>query len=223
MLKPLPLRTWSVLTAAGLALGLSCGAAAGPGNGPPDGLGCPGGQNIVVHLKRHINDLQGAQVGIRLASLLEKQVIDMPGNSPDQPVNVILFLTLQGPRLIDPAQPQDLVFGSAPEELGILVEGFLKAGGTIYACPLCATEIGLEASDLLYADAYPDNVKIAGGPDHGESVLARLSLEGRRTVARVVGHAQVVEDQADVSRQALDGRGDGIAGLGLDGTDGEAA
>lgn len=165
MLKPLSLGTWSVLTAAGLALGLSCGAAAGPGNGPPDGLGCPDGQNIVVHLKRHINDLQGAQVGIRLASLMEKQVIDMPGNSPDQPVNVILFLTLQGPRLIDPAQPQDLVFGSAPEELGTLVEGFLKAGGTIYACPLCATEIGLEVSDLLYADAYPDKVKIAGGPD----------------------------------------------------------
>ena len=58
---------------------------------------------------------------------------------------------------------------------------------------------------------------------HGESVLARLSLEGRRTVPGVVGHAQVVEDQADIARQALDGRGDGIAGLGPDGTGGEAA
>lgn len=58
---------------------------------------------------------------------------------------------------------------------------------------------------------------------HGESVLARLHFEGRLAAAGVVGHAQVVEDQADVARQALDGRGDGIAGLGFDGTDGEAA
>lgn len=153
----------------GLALTLAAGAAAGPGNGngngPPDGLDCPDGMNVVVHLKRHMNDLQGAQVAVRLATVLENQVIDMPGNAPDEPVNVVLFLTLQGPRLIDPAQPQDLVFGSAPETLGQVTEGFLAAGGTIYACPLCATEIGLEGDDLLYADGYPDNVKVAGGPD----------------------------------------------------------
>jgi diacylglycerol kinase family enzyme len=70
--------------------------------------------------------------------------------------------------------------------------------------------------------------RIAGGEKgdrrrHGESVLARLSSEGRRTVPGVVGHAQVVEDQADIARRALDGRGDGIAGLGPDGTGGEAA
>jgi predicted peroxiredoxin len=133
--------------------------------GPP-GLDCPQGQNIVVHLKRHINDLQGAQVAVRLATVLEQQVIDMPGSSPDDHVNVTLFLTLQGPRLVDPAQPQDLVFGSASETLEQVVEGFLSAGGTIYACPLCATEIGLDgSSELLYTDDYPDNVKVAGGPE----------------------------------------------------------
>jgi hypothetical protein len=58
---------------------------------------------------------------------------------------------------------------------------------------------------------------------YGVSVLARLHLEGRLAAAGVVGHAQAVEDQTDVARQALDGRGDGIAGLGSDGTDGEAA
>ena len=144
--------------AAVLTLGMSSAAIAG--NVPPGQLDCPEGQNIVVHLKRHLNDLQGAQVAVRLATVLESQEIN-----PANPVNVTLFLTLQGPRLIDPAQPQDLVFGSAPETLGDVVEGFLAAGGTIYACPLCATEIGLEGDDLLYADVYPDNVKIAGGPD----------------------------------------------------------
>lgn len=156
---------FSLMTlAAALTLGMTGGVTAAA-EGPP-GLDCPDGQNVVVHLKRHINDLQGAQVAVRLATVLESQVIDMPGGSPDEPVNVTLFLTLQGPRLIDPANPQDLVFGSAPETLEQVVEGFLAAGGTIYACPLCATEIGLEPeSELLYREEYPDQVKIAGGPE----------------------------------------------------------
>jgi predicted peroxiredoxin len=151
--------------AAALGLGMMASAAIADPEGPP-GLDCPEGQNVVVHLKRHINDLQGAQVAVRLATLLESQVIDMPGNSPDKPVNVTLFLTLQGPRLVDPANPQDLVFGSAPETLGQVTEGFLAAGGKIYVCPLCATEIGLvPGDDLLYQDQYSDQIKIAGGPD----------------------------------------------------------
>jgi hypothetical protein len=59
----------------------------------------------------------------------------------------------------------------------------------------------------------PGSVKTRLPGLHGESVLSRLRLEGRRAVAGVVGHAQVVEDQADVARQPLDGRADGIAGL----------
>ena len=157
----------SLLLAAALSIGASPVALADDddnddkGKGPPAGLDCPDGQNIVVHLKRHINDLQGAQIAIRLATVLESQEL-----SEGRPDNVTVFLTLQGPRLIDPANPQDLVFGSAPETLEQVVEGFLAAGGTIYACPLCATEIGLNPGDeLLYEDDYPDQVKIAGGPD----------------------------------------------------------
>ena len=158
----------SLLFAAVFGLAATPAAFGGPGqgNGPPDGLECPDGQNIVVHLKRHINDLQGAQVAVRLATLMESQVIDMPGDSPDQNVNVILFLTLQGPRLVDPANPQDLVFGSTPGTLGAVTEGFLAAGGTIYLCPICATEIGLVSGDeLLYQEGFPGQVKIAAGPD----------------------------------------------------------
>ncbi len=70
---------------------------------------------------------------------------------------------------------------------------------------------------------YDLRVNLDASGCHGESVLARLHFEGRLAAAGVVGHAQVVEGQADVARQALDGRGDGIAGLGFDGTDGEAA
>ena len=148
-----------------LAMALTFGLV-GEAMASPPGLDCPDGQNVVVHLKRHMNDLQGAQVAVRLATVLESQVIEGPGKSHDEPVNVTLFLTLQGPRLIDPAHPQDLLFGSAPGNLEEVVIGFLEAGGTIYACPLCATEIGLEpGGELLYMDEYPGQVKIAGGPD----------------------------------------------------------
>ena len=164
----------SLLLAAGFALAAAPAAFGDPGqpngpngpNGPPEGLECPEGQNIVVHLKRHINDLQGAQVAIRLATVMESQVIAMPGNVEDLPVNVILFLTLQGSRLVDPANPQDLVFGSTPGTLGAVTEGFLAAGGTIYLCPICATEIGLvQGDELLYQEEFPGQVNIAGPPD----------------------------------------------------------
>ena len=41
--------------------------------------------------------------------------------------------------------------------------------------------------------------------------------------SRVVGHAQVVEDQTDIARQTLDGGGDGIAGSGFEDADSKAA
>ena len=58
---------------------------------------------------------------------------------------------------------------------------------------------------------------------HGESVLTRRRGPSLRMAAGVFGHAQIVEHQADVARQTLDGRGDGVAGFRLDGADGEAA
>ena len=59
--------------------------------------------------------------------------------------------------------------------------------------------------------------------DHGESVLTRRGWPSPRAAAGIFGHAQVVEHQTDVTRQALDGGGDGVAGFRLDGADGKAA
>lgn len=158
-----------LLSAAALTLGVAAGAAAGPGNGngngPPPGVGCPAGQNVVVHLKRHINDLQGAQIAVRLATTLKD------ADEAGKPVNVTLFLTLQGPRLVDSAQPQDLLFGSVPGTLGEETIKFLEAGGKIYVCPLCGKEIGLAPEDLLYVDEYPGQVKIASKDDIQDTFL----------------------------------------------------
>jgi hypothetical protein len=60
------------------------------------------------------------------------------------------------------------------------------------------------------------HVKAEARAVQGKSVLACLGLGGGPTGAGVVGHAQVGEDLADIPRQPLDGRGDGIAGLGPD-------
>jgi predicted peroxiredoxin len=99
---------------------------------------------------------------VRLATLLEKQRVPLAGNSgQSESVNVTLFLTLQGPRLVDSAQPQDLAFGSVPGTLEDVTIEFLEEGGKLYVCPLCGKEIGLTAEDLLYADDYPGQVKIA--------------------------------------------------------------
>jgi hypothetical protein len=157
-----------LLSAVALTLGVTFGAvaASGTGNGPPAGVDCPTGQNVVVHLKRHLNDLQGAQTAVRIATLLASA-----SGPSGPPVNVTLFLTLQGPRLVDSAQPQDLLFGSVPGTLGDETIKFLDAGGNISVCPLCGKEIGLAPGDLLYANEYPDQVKIAGPDDIKQTFL----------------------------------------------------
>lgn len=159
-----------LLSAAALTLGIAFGAVAGQGNdngnGPPAGTSCPAGKNVVVHLKRHINDLQGAQVAVRLATLLAT-----PSDPPGPTVNVSLFLTLQGARLVDSAQPQELLFGSVPGTLGEETIKFLDVGGMIYVCPLCGKEIGLTKDDLLYVNEYEGQVKIATPDDIKQTFL----------------------------------------------------
>jgi len=105
-------------------------------------------QNIVVHLKRHIEDLQGAITAVRLATLMQS----------NEEVDVTLFLTLGGVRLADKRMPQDLVFGrqdsdlNAPRLLNLkdFVAGFQGAGGRIAVCPACAGEIDLTPDDLIH-------------------------------------------------------------------------
>jgi len=98
------------------------------------------GQEIVVHLKRHIEDLQGAITATRLATLMQSKSCD-----------VTLFLTLGGVRLADTRMPQDLVFGNDPmaPTLQQAVSAFQGLGGTVAVCPACAGEIGLTPDDLI--------------------------------------------------------------------------
>jgi hypothetical protein len=61
---------------------------------------------------------------------------------------------------------------------------------------------------------------------HGACVLARrarLDPQPLHWAWGVVGRAWLIEDQADVANPVLGGRGDGVAGPGLEDADSEAA
>ena len=110
--------------------------------GSPNCNGGPNGsQNIVVHLKRNLEDLQAATIATRLGSLMAGQGCE-----------VTLFLTLRGVRLADNRMPQNLEFGrndvGAPD-LAVAVASFQANGGTVAVCPACAGEIGLTSADLI--------------------------------------------------------------------------
>jgi len=110
------------------------------------------GQEIVVHLKRHIEDLQGAITATNLATLMQSKSCD-----------VTLFLTLGGVRLADMRMPQDLAFGRDPmaPTLQQAVSAFQGLGGTVAVCPPCAGEIGLASDDLIPGAVLLDRDAIA--------------------------------------------------------------
>lgn len=102
-------------------------------------------EKIVVHIKVHQEDLQGATTAMRLATLMQ-----MYG------AKTTVFLTLRGVRIADKRVPQDLYFGretllpnGSDATLENVVNGFLNAGGKIGVCPACGNEIGLEPGYLI--------------------------------------------------------------------------
>jgi predicted peroxiredoxin len=113
------------------------------------------GEKIVVHIKVHQEDLQGAITGMRLATLMQSKGAE-----------VTVFLTLRGVRIADSRVPQDMSFGRETEPtLEMAVDGFLTAGGTIAVCPACAYEIGLAQADLITPPDGAQGTVLITGPD----------------------------------------------------------
>ena len=94
-------------------------------------------QSIVVHLQHGTDDLHAALMALKVANgLLQKGA------------RVTLLLTQEGVRIADTRQPLDLRWGMGNMTLGDLYEEFLKAGGKVRVCPLCAEAVGLTANSL---------------------------------------------------------------------------
>ena len=91
---------------------------------------------IVVHLSNSTNDLHAASMALKLGTALRKQG-----------AKVTLFVDLEGVRVADARQPQDLRWGASPT-VGELYQAFVKSGGKVLVCPHCAEAVGLGAESL---------------------------------------------------------------------------
>lgn len=94
-------------------------------------------QTIIVHLNHGTDDLHAVFMALKMAHGLQKKG-----------AQAILVLTMEGVRIADTRQPQNLRWGDAPMTLAELYAEFVKAGGKVMVCPICAQAIGLEEKSL---------------------------------------------------------------------------
>ena len=94
-------------------------------------------QSIVVHLRHGTDDLHAVIMALKTASGLQKKG-----------ASVILLLTQEGVRIADTKQPQNLRWGNSQMTIGEMYENFVKAGGKVIVCPVCAEAVGLTANSL---------------------------------------------------------------------------
>lgn len=88
-------------------------------------------QNILIHLSNYTNDLHSVNMALKLGHMLSEA-----GSS------VTLFVDLEGVRLVDKHQPQQLTWGSG-ESIETLYNQFISAGGSVLVCPHCAAAAGV--------------------------------------------------------------------------------
>lgn len=123
--------------AAALVLGvLGVPFVAGPGRAMAAEEAPAKARRVVVHLSHYTNDLHAAAMALKLGTAMQKK-----GGQ------VTLFLDLEGVRLADARQPQDLRWGGETP-IASYYEGFVKAGGRIVLCPHCAHAAGMKEGDL---------------------------------------------------------------------------
>ena len=94
-------------------------------------------QSIIVNLQHGTDDLHAVFMAVKLAHGLQKKG-----------AQVILLLTQEGVRIADTRQPQDLRWGNSQMTIAEIYEDFVKAGGKVIVCPVCAAAVGLTANSL---------------------------------------------------------------------------
>lgn len=93
-------------------------------------------QHIVVHLNHYTDDLHAASMAVGLAKTMQ-----------ERGQKVTLMLVLEGVRLADVRQPQDLSWGHG-DEIAKAYDAFVKAGGEVIVCPHCAKAAGFDGKSL---------------------------------------------------------------------------
>lgn len=93
-------------------------------------------QKVVIHLKHYSDNLHAVSMALKLGTVLQKKGAE-----------VTLLLDLEGVRLADMRQPQDLRWGGETP-IGNYYEAFVKAGGKAVVCPHCAHATGMKEKDV---------------------------------------------------------------------------
>ncbi|MCB1232855.1 MAG: DsrE family protein [Verrucomicrobiae bacterium] len=96
----------------------------------------PPPQKVVVHLSHFGDNLHAVNMALKIGTIVA-------GGDAE----VVMFVDLEGVRLADSRQPNDLKWGTSPA-ISELLAGFLEAGGSVLVCPHCAAAAGLAADDL---------------------------------------------------------------------------
>lgn len=93
---------------------------------------------VVVHLQHFTGDLHAASMAVKLATAMQSKGAE-----------VTLFLDLEGVRVADTRQPQDLSWGQGHgHTFADMYDAFIKAGGKVLVCPHCAQAVGMTEKEL---------------------------------------------------------------------------
>lgn len=106
-------------------------------------VGAESAKSTVIHLSHFSDNLHATNMALKLSNAVQKR------NVP-----VVLFLDLEGVRLADKRQPQNLRWGNS-EPVSTYFDAFVKGGGKIFVCPHCAPASGLDSKNLR------DNARIS--------------------------------------------------------------
>lgn len=109
----------------------------------------PGTKSAVMNLKHFTGDLHAAYMALKISNGMLAEGTD-----------VTLFLNLEGVRLADLRQPQDLAWGHSTDLNG-QYDAFVAAGGKVVVCPHCAMAVGLEAENLRAGARIADAKEVA--------------------------------------------------------------
>lgn len=104
---------------------------------PPGTKPAQARQRVVVNLKHGTDDLHAVFMAYKLGTGMLAAGAD-----------VTLFLNMEGTRLADRRQPEDLGWGAESTRLRDVQKAFADAGGKVLICPHCAHAVGLKAQDL---------------------------------------------------------------------------
>ncbi len=108
-----------------------------------------GQQAVLIHLSSYTDNLHSASMALKVGHMLSKN-----------DVSVTLFLDLEGVRLVDKNQPQNLQWGSG-DSIEQLYLAYIKAGGGVLVCPHCAEAAGVIDLRESAVIASPDSLLMA--------------------------------------------------------------